>query len=335
MQPFTLVVPHDLAEAAAAGQKPNAAFKAGGIDLLDRLKERLEPIAEVVNLLPLRASMQTIDTDAGALRLGALATLHEVAAHAALQGKALAALREAAATTATPQVRNRATLAGNLVQKARCWYLRSRDEHCLHGGDGPVCLAMTGENRYHSILGYHNCVRVHPSSVAPSLFALGAEIEVLRAADAATGKRTRLPIADLYPAEATAENPEHLLEPGDVITGVLLPAPAPGQVSAFRESREKLSFDWPTTTAAVSLTLEGGVIRSARICLGAVAPIPLPRPDAAALLVGQAPSDELFVRCAEAAFADAMPLAQNGYKVPVGKAVLRQALLAAAGMEAR
>lgn len=325
MRAFTLVVPHDLKEAAEAARKPGAALKAAGIDLLDRLKERKETHAEVVNLIALRNEMAEIAPAAGGgLRIGALATLTQLSEHEALRPPSLAALRESAGNAATPQVRNRATVGGNLLQKARCWYLRSAGLHCLHGGDGPSCLAMTGENRYHSILGYHNCVRVHPSSIAPALMCLEADVEVLRG-----GATVRMPLLDLFPKEPTAEAAEHTLQPGDVLTAILIPAWPAGARSAYRESREKLSFDWPTTAAAVRVLLDGGAIREAAICLGAVAPVPLPRPEAARLLVGQKPGDDLFQRVCEQAFADAAPLAQNGYKVQVGKAVLREALQAA------
>lgn len=325
MRAFTLVVPHDLKEAAEAARKPGAILKAAGIDLLDRLKERLENHSEVVNLPGLKAELATLAADDAGLRIGALVTLTQLSEHAALAGRAFTALRVAAGEAATPQVRNRATVGGNLLQKARCWYLRAKDEHCLHGGDGPACLAMTGENRYHSILGYSNCVRVHPSNVAPALLALGAEVDVFR-----DGKVVAMPLADLFPAEATAEAAEHTLAPGEVLVAVRIPPQPAGARSAYKESREKLSFDWPTTAAAVRLVVDGGSIREAAICLGAVAPNPLPRPEAARLLVGQKPSDDLFQRAADAAFADAAPLAQNAYKVQVGKAVLRDALLEAA-----
>lgn len=322
MRAFTLVVPHDLKEAAEAGRNKTAVFKAAGIDLLDRLKERVESPGEVVNLLALRRELSAITADGPAVKIGALVTLSQLEADAALKDRAFAALREAAGEAATPQVRNRATVAGNLLQKTRCWYLRSAAFGCLHDGKGPSCLAMTGENRYHAVLGVHDCARVHPSNLAPALFALGAEVEVLRA----DGKQAWMPIAQLYPAEPKAQAPEHTLQQGEILTAVRVPAQPPGSRSAYSESREKLSFDWATSAAAVRVVVDGSVMKDATICLGGVAPVPLLRPDAAKLLVGQKPADELFQRVADAAYQGAVPLSQNAYKLQVGRATLREAL---------
>lgn len=326
MKPFTYVLPHTLAEATEAAQKKGAVLKGAGIDLVDRLKERIDTPAEIVNLLPLKKELSGLSTDTdGSLRIGALTTLDDLENAAAVAGAAHAAIREAAGETATPLVRNRATVAGNLLQLARCWYLRSAAFGCLHGKKGPTCLALTGENRYHAILGYSDCVRVHPSNLAPALLALDAEFTTVLG-----DKTQRRPLAQLFPKDPRAQTEEHTLQPGEIITAVHVPAQQANARSAFRESREKLSFDWATTACAVRVELDGGAIRAASLVLGAVAPVPLPRPDAAKLLVGKAPSDELFQQVAEAAFAGALPLSQNAYKVQVGKAVVREALHAVA-----
>jgi xanthine dehydrogenase YagS FAD-binding subunit len=324
MKPFTLVIPHDLAEAATAAAQPNAVLKGAGIDLIDRQKERLATPAEVVNLLPLKAELAGIAASADGMRIGALVTLTQLEQHAAIQDATYAALREAAAATASPQIRNRATVAGNLLQVTRCWYLRSEGFGCLHGGRGPTCLAVTGENRYHSVLGYQDCVRVHPSNLAPALLALDAEYTTTFG-----GKTERRKLADLFPADPKAEAPEHTLRHGEIVTALHVPPQPAGTRSCYRESREKATFDWATTACAVRLSIQGGVITAASLVLGAVAPVPLPRPKAAALLVGQKPSDELFQKVAAAAYTGAAPLSGNAYKVRVGKAIVREALAAA------
>lgn len=322
MKPFTYVLPRDLAEAETAAQKPGAVLKAAGIDLVDRMKERILTPAEVVNLLPLHRELAGIAGEAdGGLRLGALTTLTQLEAAPALADAAYGALREAAGTAATPQVRNRATLAGNVLQQTRCWYLRSAAFGCLHGKKGPACLAQVGDNRYHSILGYHDCVRVHPSNLAPALLALDCEVATLFG-----GQTTRRKVSDLFPPEPKALLEEHTLRPGEIATAFFVPKQPAGARSAYRESREKESFDWATTAAAAHVVLEGGVIRAASLVLGAVAPVPLPRPEAAKLLLGQPPSDALFQRVAQRAFADARPLSHNAYKVQVGKAIVREVL---------
>ncbi|MBL8723877.1 MAG: FAD binding domain-containing protein [Planctomycetes bacterium] len=321
MKPFTYVLPKDLAEAAAAGAAAQSLYKGAGIDLVDRMKERLQTPAQVVNLLPL-AELGGIQAAAdGSLTLGATTTLEQLASHPGLAGPALAALRTAAATTATPQVRARATVAGNLLQFTRCWYVRSEHHRCLHGGRGPTCLAMTGENRYHAVLGWLDCVRVHPSNLAPALLALGAEYTTLH-----DGKTQRRPLAELFPAQPRAEAPEHTLRPGEILTALHVPAQPAAARSAYTESREKLSHDWATTACAVRVVLAGGTITAADLVLGAVAPVPLPRPEAAKALLGKAPSDELFRKVAAMAFAGATPLGHNTYKLTVGPAIVREAL---------
>lgn len=325
MKPFELSLPDRLADAVRLG-RDGAEFKAGGIDLIDRLKEGVADPKSVVDLLRLRGELGGIAKTGDGLRLGALVTLQELADAPELQGPAFGALQQAAADAATPQIRSRATLGGNLLQRTRCWYLRSSQFGCLHGGDGPICMARDGENRYHAVLGFLDCVRVHPSNTAPALAVLGAEVEIQGGEDT-----RRIPIAELWPSQPLAQNAEHTLEPGEVLAAVHLPA-ARGR-SAYRESREKHNHDWATTAAAVRLVVDGGKITDARVCLGAIAPVPFQSPQAEQVLRGEAPSLELFERAARAAYSRATPLSQNAYKVEAGRAVLVDALRAASGME--
>ena len=326
MKPFTYVVPRSLAEASEASKQPDTIVKGAGIDIVDRMKERLQTPAQVVNLLPLKDDLAGIAVEAnGELRIGALTTLTQLEQHPALAGRALASLRDSAGMTATPQIRHRATVAGNILQFTRCWYVRSEAFHCLHGGRGPTCLAMTGENRYHSVMGWIDCVRVHPSNLAPPLLALDAEYSTVL-----DGKVRRRKLNELFPVEPKAQAPEHTLEHGEIVTALHIPKQPGDARSSYCESREKQSFDWATTACAVRLVLAGGVITAANVVLGAVSPVPRPRPDAAKLLVGQKPSAELFVKVAEAAYAGAAPLTQNAYKLTVGKAIVRDALEQAA-----
>ena len=325
MKPFTYVVPKTLAEASEAARQPATVLKGAGVDLVDRMKERLQTPERVVNLLPLVDELAGVATEGnGELRIGALTTLTQLEQHQALANPALAGLRVSAAIAATPQVRNRATVAGNILQFTRCWYVRSEAFHCLHGGRGPTCLAMTGENRYHAVLGWMDCVRVHPSNLAPPLLALEAEYST-RLGDQVRRRK----FTDLFPAEPRAQNAEHTLEAGEIVTAIHVPAQPAGTRTAYCESREKLTFDWATTACAVRVVMDAGKITAANVVLGAVAPVPLPRPKAAAMLVGQAPSTLLFQKVAEAAYAGASPLAHNDYKLTIGKAIVREALEAA------
>jgi xanthine dehydrogenase YagS FAD-binding subunit len=324
MRPFEMFMPGSL-EDACKKAGATTAFKAAGIDLVDRLKERVESPATVIDLLRMKPALASFEEKDGVVTLGALTTIRQIESAPFLQGRAFAALRDAAATTATPQVRNRATLGGNLLQKARCWYLRSAAFNCAHSGRGSECFAMTGENRYHSVLGWQDCIRVHPSNLAPALLALGAQILVQGT------KRGihNLPLDELFPKQPTAAGAEHTLEPDEVLVFVQIKKQPANSRSAYRDSREKLSFDWPTTAAAVRVELEGKKITKADVVLGAVAPRPIVARAAADLLQGKEAGEALFRECARAAYADARPLMHNAYKVQVGQAVLVDALLAA------
>ena len=327
MRPFELLVTDNLDEASKAAGR-GGVIKAAGIDLLDRLKERIEAPATVISILPQKNNLAKIASDGKELHLGSLLTIDEVANAKELKDVSFAAVTEAAVTTATPLIRNRATLGGNLLQKTRCWYLRSAGFTCLHDGEGSDCLAMEGENKFHSIMGYDDCARVHPSNLAPALLALDAEVTI----HGQRGTR-RIPMVKLYPEEPDAAGPEHTLRKDEILTAVVLTQMAPGTRSAYRESREKQAHDWATTAAAVRLVIAGGTIQKATICLGAVAPIPVLAAGAASQLEGKKPSIRLFKEVADVAFAKAEPLEQNAYKLTVGKAILVDALTAAAGME--
>ncbi|MCA8965200.1 MAG: FAD binding domain-containing protein [Planctomycetes bacterium] len=322
MKPFTYVVPHSLAEAAEAAAQPDTIVKGAGIDLVDRMKERLVTPAQIVNLLPLAKDLAGVSVAGnGEVTIGAATTLTQLEQNAALANPALAGLRTAAAVTATPQVRTRGTVAGNILQFTRCWYVRSEAHKCLHGGRGPTCLAMTGDNRYHAVLGWQDCVRVHPSNLAPPLLALGAEFTTVLG-----DKQQRRPLAELFPKDPRAGVPEHTLQPGEIVIAVHVPPQPQGTRSSYAESRERESSDWATTACAARVVLDGGVITAADLVLGAVSPIPRPRPDAAKALLGKQPDDGLFRKVADLAYQGAAPLSHNAYKLTVGKATVREAL---------
>jgi xanthine dehydrogenase YagS FAD-binding subunit len=330
MHSFALIRPHTLAAARQRVQvsPEQRLLRAGGVDLLDRIKEGLEAPDELVELTSLQGELgrqlRAIEaTDAG-LALGALVTLAQLAEHQG-QGNGHAALREAAASAATPGIRNLATLGGNLLQRPRCWYFRSADLNCLKKG-GSACLAITGENKYHAILGGGPSFIVHPSTLASALLALDARIEI-------SGETTRvIPIAELFVGPKTDPKREHSLAPDELLTRVLLPPPGPAARSAYAVAKEKQSHDWPLAEAVVNLSLEAGVIKSARIVLGHVAPIPWRCPEAEAALLGQKPDAALFARAAAAALAPARPLKHNAYKIPLAQGLLREALHRAADL---
>jgi xanthine dehydrogenase YagS FAD-binding subunit len=323
---FERVQPRDwndavLALEAARKAKVPAEAKGGGIDVVDRLKERTAAPDRVVDLRRL-AEHRTIRRDGARVAIGALVTLREVAEGLRADFPALA---DACAGAATPQIRNTATLAGNLCQRPRCWYFRSADFQCLKKGGGE-CFARTGENTYHAVFGNATCAIVHPSAAGVALMAYGATVETISPA----GPRS-IPIASFFvrPEEDIAS--ENALKPSELIVEITLPK-TPGLVSAYRKLKQKQSSDWPLADVAVAWRSDGGRARDVRIVLGSAAPVPFRASKAEALVEGKAVDAALAAAAAAAAADGATPLALNGYKVPLISAMVRRTLLAAAGL---
>ncbi len=318
MKPFVLVHPRTLAEASRQAVPADAELKAGGVDLLDRMKEGIDSPKTVVSILEIRGH-DRIEAGPPA-KLGALATLSRIADDPGLRA-AYPALAAAAAGAATPQIRHMATLGGNLCQRPRCWYYRLEEFDCRKKG-GSECFARDGENRFHAIFDTDlMCCCVHPSAAGTALLAYGATLDVL----GPKGRR-QLPMDRFFFRPVDDATRENTLEPGDIVESVLIPAPPAGARSVYRKLKEKESFDWPLVEVCVSLAIAGGAVRGARVVFGSVAPTPYRSKAAEAALEGGKPSDELARRTAEAAIRDAKPLAQNAYKVPLAKVELERAL---------
>ncbi len=326
MQAFALIRPSSLAAARARVHEApqQRLLRAGGVDLIDRMKEGLDAPPELIELSSIKDDPRLrarAPAAAGGWELGALVTLAELAAHSDLDA-GHAALRQAAGSAATPGIRNLATLAGNRLQRPRCWYDRSAELVGLTQG-GTACYAVTGENKYHAILGGGPSFIVHPSTLASALLALDARVEIAGDTD-----RT-IPIDELFVGPKTDPTREHSLAPGEVVTRVLLPR-ADGRRSVYTVVKEKQSHDWPLAEAVVSLSLEAGVIKDPRVVLGHVAPTPWRSREAEAALADQRPDPALFAKAAAAALAPARPLKHNAYKIPLAQGLLREALHRAA-----
>jgi xanthine dehydrogenase YagS FAD-binding subunit len=317
------------AEAMVSAQVNPAAqpilLKAGGIDLLDLMKEGLLAPRRLVNL----RAIPTLDGCAGedgGLRIGALVTLEEVAANP-LIGSRYRALADAAGGVASPQIRHVATLGGNILQRPRCWYFRSEAHRCLRKGGGR-CFAVHGENQYHAIFSNEVCAVVHPSTTATALVALGARIELVNA----EGNIRRPLLDEFLVAPETDVQRENDLKAGEVLTAVLLPALNPGTTSAHMREADKLSFDWPIADVAVVLQCdEDGTCRVARVVLGSAAPVPRRARATEDMLEGQVIDEDLARDAGEAALEASTPLSKNQHKRPIFAALVRRALLRAAG----
>jgi xanthine dehydrogenase YagS FAD-binding subunit len=290
--------------------------KAGGIDVMDRLKEGLDSPAKLINIRTI-PGLDQIREDATGLHIGPMATLDQLDKNEIVRAR-YTALADAAGHAATPHIRNVATVGGNILQRPRCWYFRSEQFHCLKKG-GDRCFAQAGENDYHAIFGNQVCAIVHPSAVAVALLALGAGFEI-------TGKhgQRQVPTEQFFVRPDEDVHREHNLAADELLTAINIPKPAAGSRSAYMKIGEKESFDWPIAEVAVVLGDKPAVV------LGAAAPVPWRAAAAEEMLAGTAITEETARAAAKAAIQGATPLENNGYKLPIFETVVRRTILAAA-----
>jgi xanthine dehydrogenase YagS FAD-binding subunit len=305
-----------------AAEKPGSVLKAGGIDVLDHLKERLIEPPRLVDLRSVPGMNAIAVAADGSLRIGPFVTLAEVAAHAGIKATHRA-LAEACGEAASPQIRNVATLGGNVLQRPRCWYYRLESYKCLKKG-GDVCFAVGGENRYHAIFGGGPSYAPHPSNAAVALVAFGASFVL----DGEKGRRT-VPAGDFFVPPSTDPEKENVLAPGEILVEIQVPA-ARGSRSTYADIRERASFDWPLVSLAAALKTDKGLVSEARLVLGAVAPLPWRSTKAEAALVGKALTPETVAAVASTAVVGAEPLEDNGYKVGLVQTLVRRTLLSLA-----
>jgi xanthine dehydrogenase YagS FAD-binding subunit len=313
---------------ALSQMKGDAVVKAGGIDLLDLMKDGIVSPPKLVSILNVQ-SLHRIESSDRGLHLGPLATLSEIADHPEIQRR-YGALSDAAGHAATPQVRNMATLGGNLMQRPRCWYFRSTDFDCRKKGGSDECHALQGENQYHAIVNNSSCAMVHPSSTAVPLLAMDAEVELT----SKTGKRT-VAMRDFYVTPEEDVQRETAVKPGELITAIRVPTPAAGTRSAYQKYGEKESFDWPLADAGVVLEMDGKICRKAAIVLGVAAPTPIHATRAEAALRGKVIDEATAREAGKLAVDNATPLSQNGYKVQLFQTAVYRTILLAAGQMGR
>jgi xanthine dehydrogenase YagS FAD-binding subunit len=298
-------------------------LKAGGVDLADLMKEGIVAPRRIVNLRQVRGlDFIEEDREIGGLRLGPLVTLARLAAEPLVRRR-FRALADAAGHAATPQIRNMATLGGNLLQRPRCWYFRAEAFPCRRKG-GTTCFAQEGENAYHAIFDNASCAIVHPSATATALVALGARLVITGPAGT---REAKLDSIFVRPEQDVTR--EHSLAPTEIVTAVRVPGLPAGAASAYTKLGEKESYDWPIAEVACVLERGGGRCTRASVVLGAAAPVPWRAVDAETALAGQPLTEGVARAAAKAALRGATPLGQNGYKIPVFEAVVRRTLVAA------
>jgi len=321
LRTFGYVRPGSVGEALKQLEERGARVHAGGTDLLGCLRDGVFEAQKVVSLSRIDELRGLTVAPDGELRIGALTTIAELAAHPVVKEK-FTALAEAASVVASPQLRNQGTLGGNLCQRPRCWYFRG-DYDCTRKG-GDMCYAISGENQYHAIFGGGACWIVHPSDTAPALTALDARVRIV----GPKGARI-VPVEKFFVLPDDDATKETVLEPGEIVLGVLVPAPAAGTKSAYRKVRARGSWDFATAGLAWAISTRDGRVTDARLVLSGVAPVPWRLHAVEKLLLRQRLDAKLVARAAAAAVVGAKPLEQNEYKVPLVRGLIEEALGAA------
>jgi len=327
MNIFELVRAADSAAAVATAGRAKTAqqgadirFIAGGTTLLDLMKLSVETPARVIdiNRLPLDKIEATAD---GGLKIGATARNSDLANHPAVQ-RDYAVLSQAILSGASAQLRNMATTAGNLLQRTRCVYFRDTAMPCNKREPGTGCAAITGANRMLAILGTsEHCIATNPSDMCVALAALEATIQV----QGTNGARA-IAIGDFHLLPGSTPQRETVLEPGDLVTHVTLPAPIEGSRQVYLKLRDRASYEFALASAAVVLTVAGGKVTRVRIALGGVGTKPWRSLEAEAALVGGSADPANFRKAADAALRDAKPQSENGFKIELAKRCLTHAL---------
>ncbi len=320
MNPFEFVEPQSVEEAVSLlTEGPGRAeVIAGGTDLLSELKDGLRRPGRLVSLAGIE-ELGGVRWEEGGVRLGASLTLGDLALDEGL-GREIPILRQAANTVATPQIRNVATLGGNLCQRPRCWYYRHPAFPCYKKG-GVHCYGANGYNRNLGILEVGASVMVHPSDMAPALIAMDARLEAF----GSQGRRT-MELEDFFAGPNEQQMQEHVLEQGEIVTAVRLPEPSPGTRSLFLKAQDRTGEDFALASVAVSVSVCDGAVTRAKVILGGVAPIPYRAVEAEEYLLGRDVGRVAASEVGELALRHARPLRHNGFKVILAKNLVSRAI---------
>lgn len=318
---------------ALAADHPDAAFIAGGTDLLQLFRQGAAAPANLIDIS--RLPLDRIEARSDALRIGALARLADVARHPEIR-RDVPALAEAIEASASPQVRTLATVGGNLLQRTRCGYFRSADLPCNKRSPGSGCAARDGENRLHAIFGASpHCAATHPSDLAVALLALDARVHIHRHPNHvahATGSEPDaeaarvLPIAELFRLPGDTPHRDNTLDPGELIVAVEVPAGAAARRSRYLKLRDRASFEFAVVSVAAALHIEDDMIRSARLAAGGVGTVPWRLLASERALAGARAEPAAFEAAAAHAADGAEPLSQNGFKIELLRRAVKRAL---------
>jgi xanthine dehydrogenase YagS FAD-binding subunit len=330
MNPFRYERARDASSAVALlAQAPNGAFLAGGTNLVDHMKLGVRQPDLLVDIT--RLPYDRIEAlPGGGIRIGALIRNSDLAADRTIRQR-YPLLAQALLAGASGQLRNLATTGGNLLQRTRCVYFQDISKPCNKRAPGSGCSAREGYHRELAILGTsQSCIATHPSDMAVAMVALGAIVRVL----GPQGERT-IPLVDFYRLPGEEPQRDTVLEHGELITAVDLPALPFATHSHYRKVRDRASYAFALVSVAAALDVADGVVRDVRIALGGVAPVPWRAVRAEATLRGAPATEEVFGRAADAELADAQPLPGNAFKIPLARRTLVRTLLDLTGEEQR
>ncbi len=305
---------------------PDATIIAGGTNLLDLMKLEVMTPDRLVDISRLDLKQITPTRDGG-LRIGALVTNSDLAADMTVRSD-YAALSSALLAGASGQLRNKATTGGNLLQRTRCYYFYDTDQPCNKRDPGSGCSAMEGANRLHAILGVTDkCIASHPSDMAVAMQMLGAEVEI----ETTDGVTRTVPLSDFYliPTDPAVET---VLQPGELITAVILPAPAEGR-QTYRKVRDRASYAFAMVSVAARIKVTDGKITQAAIACGGIGSMPWRDPAVEDALIGQEPAREVFGKAADILVAEAAPKEGNAFKVPLARRTLIATLKELTGVQ--
>ena len=301
-------------------QKKTAAVVGGGSEYLQLMKDHVVEPDYLINLKTI-PGLDYIKEERGAFRIGALTKLADIEMHPTIHEKLLI-LSSAAGEAASPQIRNAGTIAGNLCQRPFCWYFRSANFTCLRKG-GQVCYTVTGDSRFHAILGAGPSYIVHPSDTAPALVALGAQIKIAGPA----GEKT-IPLEKFFLLPSVDYKRENILTDGEIVTEIIVPAPKSGSKGFYHKVRERLAWDHAIVAVATVVESSAGVVSNAHVVMGGVAPIPWRAAKAEEFLRGKKLDEASARQAGEIALEGAKPLKDNSYKVKIAQDLIQRGLLA-------
>ncbi len=309
---------------AFQGARGGAHYIAGGTNLVDYMTLDVMKPPMLIDINGLREAYGRIDFERGRLRLGALVHMREAEDHPGIR-KDLPVLQQALALAASPQIRNMASLGGNVLQRTRCEYFRETSWPCNKRNPGSGCAAMEGICRQHAVLGTsEQCIAAYAGDFAQALIALDATVETLQSP---SGRTRRFAFAELHRLPGDSPHIETTLEPGELITFIEVPVAPWMRRSRYVKVRDRQSYQFALASAAVALDMDGGIVREARVALGGVATVPWRAREAEALLKGKPLDEKLAAQAAQAAFASAHSRPQNEFKVTLGQRTLVRALL--------